>query len=139
MDGRIDANGELTSDLTYCSQGNNANAAAVQACTDTADDTFIPLNTDGNDGTTNTAQMVWQYANDQANFHQNFMGAWQQLMTVPAVADEGKTLSEMKYGIRCVTDETGVSRPRCVADLYQQKCDGFAVPNCPWLLSILIF
>ena len=80
MDGRIDANGVLTEDLRYCPQGKNDPQGDVRGC----GSEYIPLNTDGNDGTTNTAQMVWQYANDQANFHENFMGAWQKLMTVPA-------------------------------------------------------
>ena len=84
LDGNINADGELTSNpaLKYCSQGNNQAATLVDCGAG-----HIPLNQDGSSQTTantNTAQMSWQYARDQNNFHQNFWQAFQKLMTVPA-------------------------------------------------------
>ena len=64
------------------SQGNNQAATLVDCGAG-----HIPLNQDGSSQTTantNTAQMSWQYARDQNNFHQNFWQAFQKLMTVPA-------------------------------------------------------
>lgn len=108
--------------MKYCSQGNNDPNGNVQSC----GAGFIPLNNDGSAGT-DTAEMVWDYANDQAQFHENFMGAWQKLMTVPA--NDNEALTDFQYGLRCVTDVEGSTRPRCVGDVYQQGCVGFTVPQ----------
>ena len=122
----VNADGVLNdATLQYCSQGNNANADVVSCGAG-----HIPLNTDGSANTnanTNTANMAWQYARDEKNFHENFIAAWQKLMTVPAGTE---TLTDFTYGLRCVTDHAGVARPRCVGDLFFQECEGFAVPTC---------
>ena len=77
------------------------------------------MNQDGAKGT-NTAQMAWQYARSQPNFHQNFVTAWLKLMTVPANDDEA--LTDFRYGYRCVDrDGDGTKHPACVGDLFDQK------------------
>ena len=73
LDGTIDGNGVVTSDpaLKYCSQGTNPDATLVDCGAG-----HIPLNQDGSSQTTantNTAQMAWQYARNQQNFHQKFI------------------------------------------------------------------
>ena len=131
LDGRINADtGILTSDppLKYCSQGNN-DADTLVEC-DAA--THLPLNQDGAEDsgaaqTTNTAQMAWQYARSQPNFHQNFVAAWLKLMTVPANDDE--SLTDFTYGYRCVDrDGDGTKHPACVGDIFGQNCEGFNPP-----------
>ena len=75
LDGNVDPDtGVLNSDpaLKYCSQGTNSQATLVECDAST----HIPLNQDGSSkttATTNTAQMAWQYARNQQNFHQNFI------------------------------------------------------------------
>lgn len=67
--------------------------------------------------------MAYQYANDQQDFHRNFITAWQKMMTVPG--DQAETLTEITYGLRCVG-----RRPRCVGDIYRQRCRDFPIPQC---------